>query len=107
MTMEGCLYRQFSTDNYYMVSGVASYFVLVKDFINFGERFLQKEDILTDYYLIEFNQENIMILLDNYKKFYNNINYTNLKDFSIIIYNDRKYFIKTWNDVYNFIEKNH
>jgi hypothetical protein len=105
--MEGCLYKQFSTDSYYLVNGVASYFILVKDFVNFGERFIQKDEIMTHYYLIEFNPENVKILLDSYKEFEDNINYTGLRDFYQISYNDRKYFIRNWNDVYNFIVKNH
>jgi len=102
--MEGCLYKY--ADNYYLVSGVASYFIMVKDFANFSERFIQKEEILNHYNLIDFNSKNVMMLLDTYEKFEDKINYANLKDFHQIIYNDRKYFIRTWNDVYDFIAVN-
>jgi hypothetical protein len=30
-----------------------------------------------------------------------------LKDFYQIIYENRKYFIRTWNDVYEFVVNNH
>jgi hypothetical protein len=104
--MEGCLYKHVGSDNYYMVCGVGSYFILVKDFNDFGERFIQKDEIALNYKSIDFNSNNVKQLLDNYDRFEGNINYSNLKDFYLIIYNDRKYFIRTWKDIYEFIIKN-
>ena len=105
--MEGCLYKQYLTDSYYLVSGVASYFILVKDFVIFSERFIQKDEFHMHHSLIDYTPDNIKMLLDSYEKFENNVDYANLKDFYQIIYENRKYFIRTWNDVYEFVINNH
>jgi len=98
--MEGCLYKNIETDDYYLIKSVGTHFILVKDFRDLTERFIQKNAIGLNYKLIDYNRTNIKMILDEYDNFRDNINY--LLEFNQIIYNDRKYFIRNWDDVYEF-----
>lgn len=97
---EGCLYKKISDNSYYLVNSIATYTMLAVEFGTFKNCFLQKEDF--EYELIEYNTNNIKTLLDNYCEFRDYINYSDMKDFNIIIYNDRTYYIHSWLDVFNF-----
>ena len=42
------------------------------------------------------------MVLDSYDEYKDNINYSNLKDFNQIVYNERIYYIRSWLDVFDF-----
>ena len=93
--MEGCLYKNNSTDTYYLINSIATYTMLAVEFETF-----QIDNF--DYELIQFNLTNIKNLLDKYTEFNSYIDYSNLSDFNIISYNNRNYYIRSWLDVFNF-----
>jgi hypothetical protein len=95
---EGCLYK--GNDNYYLISSIASYTMLVVEFETFKNCFIQIEDF--EYELIDYTPDNIKELLDNYNEFKDYINYSSLNDFNIISYNNKNYYIRSWLDVFNF-----
>ncbi len=97
---EGCLYKKDIDNTYYLINSIATYTMLAVEFGTFKNCFIQKEEF--DYELIEYNPDNIKNLLDNYSEFKDYINYADLKDFNIIIYNDKNYYIRSWLDVFNF-----
>jgi len=100
---EGCLYKD--NDNYYLISSIASYTMIVFEFKTFKKCFIQIEDF--DYELIDYTPDNIKELLDNYEEFKDNIYYSDLKDFEIIsyLYNKKNYYIRSWLDVFNFAKR--
>lgn len=97
---EGCLYKKKNENGLYLINSIATYNMLAVEFGTFKNCFIQKENF--DYELIEYTIENIKIVLDNYCEFKDYINYSNMKDFNIIIYNDKNYYIRSWLDVFNF-----
>lgn len=98
--MEGCLYKNNSTDTYYLINSIATYTMLAVEFETFKNCFIQIDNF--DYELIQFNLTNIKNLLDKYTEFNSYIDYSNLSDFNIISYNNRNYYIRSWLDVFNF-----
>ena len=98
--MEGCLYKNNSTDTYYLINSIATYTMLAVEFETFKNCFIQIDNF--DYELIQFNLTNIKNLLDKYTEFNSYIDYSDLSDFNIISYNNRNYYIRSWLDVFNF-----
>lgn len=96
--MEGCLYKY--NDKYYYINNIASHNMLALEFGTFKSCFIKKDN--DNYEIIDFNPDNIQQLLDDYDEFKNYINYSNLKDFNQIDYNERNYYIRSWLDVFNF-----
>ena len=96
--MEGCLYK--NNENYYLINNIATYNILVLEFETFRSYFISKDNF--DYEIIEYNSDNIQQILDNYSEFKDYIDYTFLKDFNQITYNNRIYYFRSWNDVFNF-----
>ena len=99
--MEGCLYQKYD-DKYYLISRVATYTVVAVEFETFISCFIQNENFDQNFKHIEFNSNNIKNILQNYEEFNDLIDYSSLNDFNTIIYNDKIYIIKSWNDVFNF-----
>jgi hypothetical protein len=96
--MEGCLYM--NEENYYLITNIASYNILAVEFGTFKSCFIEKENF--NYKIIDYNSNNVKLLLDNYEEFRDYINYDDFKDFNLINYNNRNYYIKSWLDVFNF-----
>ena len=99
--MEGCLYR--NNINYYLVDSVASHFIIIIDLETFKQQFIQKDVIEKDFERIDFNSDNIIELLHSYEMFQNQINMDDFKDFNYMVFDKRKYYIRNWRDVYDFI----
>lgn len=99
--MEGCLYKK--CDNYYLIITAATYNYVAVEFGSFTSCFLQNDNFEANFDLIEFNVDNVKMLLDNYDEFYDFIDYSNLNDFNTITYNRKIYIIKTWKDLFNFV----
>lgn len=97
-TMEGCLYKE--NDDYYLITNIANYNILVLNFETLTTKFISKDNFKYD--IVDYNTNNIKMLLDVYEEFKDNIDYSNLKDFNHIIYNDRVYYIRSWIDVFDF-----
>jgi hypothetical protein len=100
--MDGCLFRNIITNNYYLVNSIASYNILATEFGTFKGCFIQKDN-LDEYELIDYSVDNIKELLNNYDEFIDNIDYNDLNDFKYLNYNNRTYFIRNWRDIYNFV----
>lgn len=96
--MEGCLYKK--DDKYYLINNIAAYYILVLEFETLNSYFISKDKF--DYDIIEYNSNNIRMVLDSYDEYKDNINYSNLKDFNQIVYNERIYYIRSWLDVFDF-----
>lgn len=101
--MEGCLYQNYDTKTYYLINSVASYFIVAIDLETFEQKFIQKDDIEISYELIDFNSRNLIEVLYNYEMFQNQIDISDFKDFDYIVFNNCKYYLRNWNDVYKFI----
>jgi hypothetical protein len=102
-TMEGCLYQNYNTNSYCLVDSVASQFVIIIDLETFKQQFVQKDAIKTEYELIHFNSRNLLEVLYKYEMFQNKIDMCDFKDFDYIVFDERRYYIKNWRDVYHFI----
>lgn len=100
--MEGCLYK--NNNNYYLITNIASYYILVLEFQTLKSYFISKDTFDNDYEIVDYNCDNIQIILN--QDFKDNINYSNLKDFNQIIYNKRIYYIRSWFDVFEFASGN-
>ena len=101
--MEGCLYIKNDSNTYYLINIAATYNYIAVEFGTFISCFLQNENFDVKYELIEFNVQNMKMLLDNYEEFDGLIDYSNLNDFNTITYNQKIYIIKNWKDLFNFV----
>ena len=99
--MEGCLYKKIN-EKYYLINSIATYTMLAVEFGTFKHCFISLEDFNDFFDLIEYNHTNVKLLLDEYEEFSDYINYSSLKDFNLIIYNNKNYYIRSWLDVFNF-----
>jgi hypothetical protein len=98
--MEGCLYKS-NDDKYYLIEQIAMYNNIAVEFESFRRCFIQNENFDKNFSLVDFNSENIKILLDNYGGGY--IDYSDLNDFKIITYNRKNYIIENWSDLFDFV----
>jgi len=102
-TMEGCLYQNYNTHGYYLVESVASHFIIVNDLQTFKQEFVQKDAINAEYELIHFNSRNLIEVLYKYEMFQNKIDMCDFKDFNYIVFEEKRYYIRNWSDLYDFI----
>ena len=100
--MEGCLYRKCD-NRYYLINTIATYNYIAIEFDTFISCFIQNENFNVKYELIEFNSNNVKMLLNTYDEFKGYIDYENLDEFNRITYNKKIYIIKNWRDVFNFV----
>jgi hypothetical protein len=100
--MEGCLYRKCD-NRYYLINTIATYNYIAVEFDTFISCFIQNENFNVKYELIEFNSNNVKMLLNTYDEFKGYIDYENLDEFNRITYNEKIYIIKNWRDVFNFV----
>jgi hypothetical protein len=99
--MEGCLYKKIN-EKYYLINSIATYTMLAVEFGTFKNCFISLENFDDFFDLIEYNHTNVKLFLDEYEEFTDYINYSSLKDFNLIIYNNKNYYIRSWLDVFNF-----
>jgi hypothetical protein len=101
--MEGCLYQSNITGAYCLVDSVASHFIIINDLETFKQQFVQKDVMDKDFEKVDFNSGNLIEVLSNYEMFQNEIDMNDFKDFNYIVFKQRRYYIRNWRDVYDFI----
>jgi hypothetical protein len=99
--MEGYLYE--SNVGYYLINSSATYNVVGIEFGTFENKFITKDDIHTNYSLVQFNGENVKNILDMYDIYLNNIDYSRFDSYNELSYNGKVYIIKGWYDFYKFV----
>ena len=99
--MEGYLYE--SNLGYYLINSSATYNVVGIEFGSFENKFITKDDIHTNYSLVQFNSENVKNILDFYDIYKNKINYLRFDSCNELEYNGKIYIIKGWYDFYKFV----
>jgi len=97
--MEGHLYEYGF--GFYLIDKTATYYAVGIEYGSFKSNFISKDDIHTNYKLLQFNAENIK----NIFKMYNITSGIKVKQVSEQLielkYRGKTYNIKSWNDFYN------
>ena len=99
--MEGYLYE--SNMGYYLINSTATYNVVGIEFGSFDNKFISKDDIHTNFSLVQFNGENVKKILDSYDIFINKIDYSKFDKNRELEFNGKIYIIKGWYDFYKFV----
>lgn len=93
-------YPLYMKDNkYYLLIDRAINYNIAVEFITYNNKFISNNELKNDYILVEFNENNLKILLKN---IFNNIVYNELSEFNYIIYYEKIYKLNNWLDVFNF-----
>jgi len=94
------LYHNHISNSYFIIIQKGIAWNIVYEYGKFTTRFMKNED-LEQMITMELNSENIKILFESNVNF-KNIDYSNFAIDRYFIYNNYRYNIKSWNDVFDF-----
>ena len=103
--MQGELYKDINQNKYYLIDNIGAYNYIVIQFETFKSLFISIDTFQKNMIKIEFNLDNVKILLDTYELFKGRINYNYFNTNDYIVYNNKMLSIKNWVDVFNFVNK--
>jgi len=82
-------------DNYYLITNKGVNYNIALEFLTFNNKIISNEELI-ELKLIEFNEENIKILMKNLI-----IDLSNFEDYHFIKIHNNIYKINNWLDVFN------